>query len=554
MKTLATIANPGTFATSGVLVGRKVANAGFLRALLRFGSFEELCLFTGEQREVAPLMELLEGLPGAKDKRLSIRNLLELPQALQQGDLSVIHHHAHVGAMLDTIWLRDRHACRPTPITGQIHSISYPSMLTEYARAVLIGPGTGDAVFCSSSAGQDALRRCLESVAEPLGRPVPSWQLPIVPLGCDIERLGAGDGPSWRKSQGLPQDAFIVLCMARFSEHDKMDLFPLVRSFARVRQAVRDSSDEDRPLHLVLAGARQGTETPRMLELWAQFCGVGEHVHLVVDFPEDDKPNLLAAADVFVSPCDNPQETFGISVVEAMAAGLPLLVSDFDGYRDTATDDVAIRIPTRWIGDLSALSELGPILYQRPLHLFLGQSIEVDQDALVKGMLDLYHNEELRRNLGRAAAVKAATEYGWRHVIRRYEGVWSDLLEQPWTAPEVRPRNHPFIMDFTRHFQAYPTEVVRSIDRRPVCATPFGQEITRPRNRYPIVGEMRNLLTDEEITTYVDQTRTSILVSELFDQLSASFPDRARWQQPHQLAWLIKHGLLCWSSKTPGNG
>ena len=58
------------------------------------------------------------------------------------------------------------------------------------------------------------------------------------------------------------------------------------------------------------------------------------------------------AADLFVSLADNPQETFGITPLEAMAAELPCLVSDWDGYRDTVTNDVGCRIPTRMVDGL----------------------------------------------------------------------------------------------------------------------------------------------------------------------------------------------------------
>ena len=58
-----------------------------------------------------------------------------------------------------------------------------------------------------------------------------------------------------------------------------------------------------------------------------------------------------ASADIFCSLSDNIQETFGISPVEAMAAGLPCVVSDWDGYKDTVRDGVdGILIPTTMPG------------------------------------------------------------------------------------------------------------------------------------------------------------------------------------------------------------
>ena len=54
-----------------------------------------------------------------------------------------------------------------------------------------------------------------------------------------------------------------------------------------------------------------------------------------------------AGADVFCSLSDNIQETFGIVPIEAMAAGLPVVVSDWDGYKDTVRHGVdGFRIPT----------------------------------------------------------------------------------------------------------------------------------------------------------------------------------------------------------------
>ena len=53
------------------------------------------------------------------------------------------------------------------------------------------------------------------------------------------------------------------------------------------------------------------------------------------------------AADIFLSLVDNHQETFGLSPVEAMAAGVPVVVSDWDGYRYTVQNGVeGFRIPT----------------------------------------------------------------------------------------------------------------------------------------------------------------------------------------------------------------
>ena len=70
-----------------------------------------------------------------------------------------------------------------------------------------------------------------------------------------------------------------------------------------------------------------------------------------VHFLDGKNPDVVrccwAAADIFYSLVDNPQETFGLTPVEAMAAGIPVIVSDWDGYRYTVTDGLeGFLIPT----------------------------------------------------------------------------------------------------------------------------------------------------------------------------------------------------------------
>ena len=63
-----------------------------------------------------------------------------------------------------------------------------------------------------------------------------------------------------------------------------------------------------------------------------------------------DREKAYSGADIFTFPIDNTQESFGLAPIEAMAAGLPVIASDWDGLRDTVSPDVGIRMLTLTTG------------------------------------------------------------------------------------------------------------------------------------------------------------------------------------------------------------
>ena len=117
----------------------------------------------------------------------------------------------------------------------------------------------------------------------------------------------------------------------------------------------------------------------------------------------ENRDTAWSGADVLCSLSDNIQETFGIVPVEAMAARLPVVVTDWDGYKDTVRDGVdGFRIPTLapqpgLAGDLAHRHALGVDTYD----LYCGHSsslVAVQGQKLTQAFIELFKSPDLRKN------------------------------------------------------------------------------------------------------------------------------------------------------------
>jgi hypothetical protein len=182
-----------------------------------------------------------------------------------------------------------------------------------------------------------------------------------------------------------------------------------------------------------------------------------------------------ASADCFCSLSDNIQESFGLTPIEAMAAGLPCVVSDWDGYRDTVRDGVdgftvaTSAPPAGFATDFS----VDHILALQPYGAFIGYTAAltaVDCAATTAAFERLASNPELRRQLGANATRRARETFDWAVIIRTYEALWDELAQirgaavrdHPIQAGPVRWPEH---LDPFDVFASYPTAVLQAKTR-----------------------------------------------------------------------------------------
>ncbi|MDR0335285.1 MAG: glycosyltransferase [Methanomassiliicoccaceae archaeon] len=160
------------------------------------------------------------------------------------------------------------------------------------------------------------------TIAELLDNRVKPKRTEVIPTGIDIARFRPGPGgTAIRERHGLRDDK-VALYVGRLSYEKNIDV---------IINALRHIDD----VKLLIAGKGPAREN---LEAAAREAGVTDRVIFAGFVPDDELPHLYASADVFVSA--SKFETQGLSVLEALACGLPVACANERAFKDTIKDGV----------------------------------------------------------------------------------------------------------------------------------------------------------------------------------------------------------------------
>ena len=249
-----------------------------------------------------------------------------------------------------------------------------------------------------------------------------------------------------RARLGIAEGDLAALFVGRLSFHAKAHPTPLLLAAARAAQRV-----QGRTVHLLLAGQFPDRAAEMEFREAAGRFRRAARVHFIDGSDGPHGPVMRSAwraADIFVSLSDNVQETFGLTPVEAMAAGLPCVVSDWNGYKDTVADgETGFRIPTTTIGagagiDVADRYAAGIDSYDQLIGI-TSLATAVDVDACAEAIARLAGDAALRSRLGKAAAARARRLYDWRVVVAAYQDLWSELAELRAASPDLALRRPP---------------------------------------------------------------------------------------------------------------
>ena len=212
-----------------------------------------------------------------------------------------------------------------------------------------------------------------------------------LPNGVNAERFAAGDGKGFRTRYGIPANALVMLTVARI-DHQKNQHF-----IARVLpELVRIRPD----VHALIVGhVTTKAYYDELLDLITE-RNMQAHATVIEGLPGPSQELVDAyhAADLFALPSNH--EPFGIVVLEAWAAGLPVIASRIGGIPTFVEDGVDGMLFTPG-----------------------------DQRAFLRGFSALLSGER-GRALATAGQRKAREEYSWERIAQRLIRIYEEAVRE----------------------------------------------------------------------------------------------------------------------------
>ncbi len=238
------------------------------------------------------------------------------------------------------------------------------------------------AVICVGRSEYDAARSAL-----------PGQRVEFLPNGVNSRRFAHAEGSRFRALRAIPESAKVILCVSRIDPQKNQ--LSLIQSMPVLLAAAPDA-------HLVLVGPVTRPAYLAQIKAQIKALDLASRVHIIDGLAPDD-PSLIEAyhaADVFCLP--SMHEPFGIVILEAWAAGLPVVASRVGGIPSFVSEgDDTLLVPP---GDVHALGQsLQTVLQNFGLAARLGDNgrqrarREFDWSVIADRVLDLYR-DILRRH------------------------------------------------------------------------------------------------------------------------------------------------------------
>jgi len=263
----------------------------------------------------------------------------------------------------------------PRVIVSKRAMADYKTQFPLLRRVEPLGNRLADVILVNS----DAVRKDVERTERHWDgkfRKIYNGAAPIEPWAPD-------EGMAFRRSEGIPADALVALCVSNFYPYKGHE--ELVEAFARIVPSFPN-------VILLMVGRDSGTLEATRARVRER--GIEGSVRFVGS--RTDVPDLLRASDLFVHP--SREEGFSNAILEAMAAGLPVVACAVGGNPEAVVD-----------------GETGRLVPSR------------DAAAFGSAVAELLADPEKRKAMGEAGRVRATERFSLDRMVVEMESLYESL-------------------------------------------------------------------------------------------------------------------------------
>jgi len=289
-----------------------------------------------------------------------------------------------------------------------------------------------DALICTSQAIMKVIQFVLQAEADRMQKrlgiqKVLLPQTPVIPAGVNMDDFVVGDKAGAREQLGLDEKDIVLLSMGRFSVHDRANPLPMFQA------AQKASEKSGRSIAIVMCGKFTNDKVKSAFrDLGFKECP-DVKIMIIDEMTGENMMLARSCADIF---CDMPDSFSGALsnyVLEAMAVGLPVVVSDFGALKEMVDENVGFKVPV----SMPEMPQGGDIAYKfssgiDSYDMFCGLTsslVAVDSSFAADSIIKLIQSEKLRRDMGEAARKRVEDVYDWKVVMPQYEKLWASLSE-----------------------------------------------------------------------------------------------------------------------------